>query len=152
MSVEVGHEAPDFTLRNQHGQQVTLSSFRGSKVVMVVFYPFVFSAVCTGELCELRDAMPELHNDEVALLAVSCDPMHSLRAFADQEGLNYPLLSDFWPHGAVARTYGAFNDTAGCAVRGTFLVELDGTVGWKVENGMPNARSLNDYRAALASA
>jgi peroxiredoxin len=151
MSVEVGQEAPDFTLRDQHGQSVTLSSHRGSKAVMVVFYPFAFSGICTGELCEVRDALPELDNDGVALLAVSCDPMHSLRAFADQEGLTYPLLSDFWPHGAVAQAYGVFNDTAGCAFRGTFVIDRDGAVAWKVENGMPDARSLQDYRAALAA-
>ena len=152
MSVEVGEEAADFTLRDQHGQQVTLSSFRGSKVVLVVFYPFAFSRTCTTELGEIRDAEPELCSDEVALLAISCDPIHSLRALADQESLAFPLLSDFWPHGAVARAYGNFNDSVGCAYRGTFLVGRDGTVGWKVENGMANARSVVDYRAALARA
>ena len=151
MSIEVGHHAPDFTLRDQHGQSVTLSSYRGSKSVMVVFYPFAFSGICTGELCEVRDALPELDNDDVALLAVSCDPMHALRAFADQEGLAYPLLSDFWPHGAVAQAYDVFNDTVGCAFRGTYLIDMDGVVVWKVENGMPDARSVEDYRKALAS-
>jgi len=151
MSVEVGQEAPDFTLRDQHGQSVTLSSFRGSKAVMVVFYPFAFSGVCTGELCELRDSLPELDNDDVALLAVSCDPMYALRVFAEQEGLTYPLLSDFWPHGAVASAYGVFNDGVGCAFRGTFLVDRDGVVAWKVESGMPDARSIDDYRRALAT-
>jgi peroxiredoxin len=151
MPVEVGQEAPDFTLRDHHGQQVTLSSFRGSTSVMVVFYPFAFSGICTGELCEIRDAMPQLDNDDVVLLAVSCDPMAALRAFADQERLTYRLLSDFWPHGAVAQAYGVFNDAVGSAIRATYVIDRDGTVTWKVENGMGDARSLEDYRVALAA-
>lgn len=151
MSVEVGEQAPDFQLRDQHGQRVTRSSFRGSKAIVLVFYPFAFSQVCSRELGELRDALPELDNDAVALLAVSCDSMYVLRAFADSQGLTYPLLSDFWPHGAVARAYGVFNDATGSALRGTFVIDRDGTVAWKVENGVPDARSLDDYRAALAS-
>jgi peroxiredoxin len=151
MGIEVGQEAPDFTLKDQHGQDVTLSSFRGSQAVVVVFYPFAFTGVCTGELCEVRDALPDLVSDDVALLAVSCDTMFSLRVFAEREGLDYPLLSDFWPHGATARAYGVFNEAAGCAFRGTFVIDRDGVVRWKVENGMPDARSVDDYRAALAA-
>jgi peroxiredoxin len=151
MPVEVGQEAPDFTLRDQHGQRVTLSSFRGSKAVMVVFFPYAFSGICTGELCEIRDAMPQLDNDDVTLLAVSCDPMAALRAFADQEKLTYRLLSDFWPHGAVAQTYGVFNDAVGSALRATFVIGRDGRLSWKVENGMGDARSVQDYQAALAA-
>jgi peroxiredoxin len=150
MSIEIGKAAPDFALRDQHGQQVTLSSFRGAKAVMVVFFPFAFSGICTGELNAIRDALPELESDDVTLLAVSCDPMQSLRAFAEREGLTYPLLSDFWPHGGVAQAYGVFNDAAGSAFRGTFLVDKEGLVAWKVENGMPDARSIDDYRDALA--
>ena len=150
MSIEVGQEAPDFSLRDQHGQQVTLSSFRGSRAVMVVFYPFAFSGICTGELSEIRDALPELESADVTVLAVSCDPMQSLRAFAEREGFTYPLLSDFWPHGAVAQAYGVFNDAVGSALRATFLVDTQGVVAWKVENGMPDARSIDDYRRALA--
>ena len=150
MSIELGQQAPDFTLRDQHGQQVRLSSFRGSKSVLVVFYPFAFSGTCTGELRAIRDALPDIESADVTLLAVSCDPMQSLRAFADQEGLTYPLLSDFWPHGAVARAYDIFNDVVGSALRGTFIVNKKGLVAWKVENGMPDARSVDDYRSALA--
>ena len=110
MTLRNGEQVPDFTLRDQHGQHVTLSSFRGRKAVVVMFYPFAFSSVCTGELCAVRDDLTTFESDVVQLLAVSCDPMFALRAFADQDDLTFPLLSDFWPHGATARAYGVFND------------------------------------------
>src|SRR3954453_22020887 len=99
MSVEVGDKAPDFTIKDQHKQEVTLSDFRGEKNVVLLFYPFAFTGVCTGELCALRDNLPKFVNDDVQLLAVSNASIHTLRVFAEQEGLEYPLLSDFWPHG-----------------------------------------------------
>ena len=116
---------------------------------MLVFYPFAFSGICTSELRALRDDLPSFHNDDVALLAVSCDPMYALRVFSDRDGLTYPLLSDFWPHGAVARAYGVFDERKGCAVRGTFVIDTAGTVRWKVENAAADARDVADYRAAL---
>jgi len=97
----LSQEAPDFALRDQHGQVVRLSSFRGEKTVVVMFYPYAFSGVCTGELRAVRDRLPQLQSEHVALLAVSCDPMFSLRAFAEADGLGFPLLSDFWPHADV---------------------------------------------------
>lgn len=150
MGVEVGQRAPDFTCQDQHGQAVTLSAFRGHKAVVVLFYPFAFSGICTGELRELRDHLPEL-DDDVALLAVSCDPMYALRVFSDQEALTYPLLSDFWPHGEIARAYGVFDSERGCAVRGTFVVDRAGILAWKVENAISQSRDLGQYREALAS-
>ena len=150
MTPDVGQPAPDFTLRDQHGQAITLSSFRGERAVVVLFYPFAFSGVCTGELRELRDALPEFQNDRVQLIAVSCDPVYALRAYADHEGLDFPLLSDFWPHGEVARAYGVFNDSRGCAVRGTFVVDREGVLRWQVVNAMADARDLDAYRKALA--
>jgi peroxiredoxin len=150
MTLHVGLPAPDFTLRDQHGQTITLSSLRGERAVVVLFYPFAFSGVCTGELGELREALPEFQNDRVQLLAVSCDPMYALRAYADHQELDFPLLSDFWPHGEVARAYGVFNDSRGCAVRGTFVVDRKGVLRWQVVNAMPDARDIDAYRKALA--
>ena len=148
--VDLGQPAPDFTLKDQHGQDVTLSGFSGRRSVVLVFYPYAFSGICTSELRALRDDLPSFHNNDVALLAVSCDPMYALRVFSERDGLTYPLLSDFWPHGAVAQAYGVFDERKGCAVRGTFVIDKAGTVRWKVENGLPDARELADYRAALA--
>ena len=151
MAVEAGTKVPDFTLKNQHGEAVSLSDFTGKKNVVLLFYPFAFTGVCSGELCALRDELPQFVNDEVHLLAVSNDSPFALRVFAEQEGLEYPLLSDFWPHGAASRAYGVFDEEKGCAVRGTFIIDKEGTVRWTVVNGLPDARDLNDYVKALES-
>jgi mycoredoxin-dependent peroxiredoxin len=150
LALEIGTVAPDFTLTNQHGEPVTLSEFRGSKDVMVVFYPFAFSGVCSDEMAELRDAFAELSGDTTELLAISCDPIYALRAYADRDGYQFSLLSDFWPHGEVARSYGAFNLQRGCAGRLTVLVDRRGTVSWQVETAMGSARNVDDYRSALS--
>jgi mycoredoxin-dependent peroxiredoxin len=150
-TVSVGDLAPEFTLRDQHGADVTLSSFRGEQAVLVVFYPFAFSGICTGELCEIRDDLGAFQNDAVQVLAVSCDPVYSLRAWAENQGFEFPLLSDFWPHGAVASAYGVFDPERGMAVRGSFLVDVDGVVRWSVVNAPGQARDLTAYREALAA-
>ncbi len=150
MTLQVGDTAPDFTLKNQHGEEINLASLRGAPVV-VVFYPFAFTGVCTGELCELRDNLADLTADGATILAISCDSPFALRVFSDRENYDFSLLSDFWPHGQTARDYGVFNETVGAAIRGTFVLDAEGIVRWKVENGLPDARSLDDYRAALAA-
>jgi len=146
--VEVGDRAPDFTLKSQHGEDVTLSSFRG-RPVLLVFFPFAFSKTCTGELAELRDHATELEGVEV--LAVSCDHFFANRAFADSSGLEHSVLSDFWPHGEVARAYGIFNEDVGVAERGTYVIDGDGVVRWKVEQGIGDPRHLGNYREAIAA-
>ncbi len=151
MAIEPGTKAPDFELRDQHGQTVALADFRGVRSVMLVFFPFAFTGVCTGELCALRDRLPAFVNDEVQLLAVSNDPASALRVFSDQEGFDYPLLSDFWPHGTVSRAYGVFDEEKGCALRGTFVIDQEGVVRWTVVNALPDARDVNDYVTALAA-
>jgi peroxiredoxin len=150
MPLETGELAPDFSLRDQHGETVTLSTYRGEKAVVLMFYPFAFSGVCTGELCEVRDNLPSFESDHVQLLAISCDPVYSLRAFAEQDGLTFPLLSDFWPHGEVAQAYGVLNEKRGCADRSTFIVDRDGVLRWSVHNNMPDARDLEEQAKVLA--
>jgi peroxiredoxin len=149
MAIQVGDKAPDFELKDNHGKTVKLSDFRGEKNVVLLFYPFAFTGVCTGELCELRDNLPKFEGRETQVLAVSNDSIHTLRVFAEQEGLEYPLLSDFWPHGNVSRAYGVFDEDKGCAVRGTFILDKEGVVRWTVINGLPDARDLGDYVKAL---
>ena len=149
--IEVGQQAPDFSLVNQHGETVTLSQFRGAKNVVLVFYPFSFTGVCTGELCEIRDRLESFDNDDTVTLAVSCDSKFTQRVFADREGYPFSVLSDFWPHGAVAQAYGVFVEQAGAAKRGTFIIDKDGIVRWSVVNSPADARSTAEYREALAA-
>jgi len=146
----VGDPAPDFTLVDQHGAEVTLSSVRGAKFAAVVFYPFAFSGLCTGELREIRDGLEDFQDGDIQVFTISCDPMYSLRAWADAEGHFFPLLTDFWPHGEVSRRYGVFNEEQGAPLRGTFLLDRDGRVVWSEVNGPGEARDFVAYRAALA--
>ncbi len=150
MSIEIGAIAPDFTLTNQHGQQVTLSDFRGKKNVLVMFYPFAFTGTCTGELCTIRDRYTDFVNDETVVLSVSCDSHNTLRVFSEQEGLRHDLLSDFWPHGEVSKAYDVFIEARGFATRGSFVIDKQGILRWSVVNGPGDARSADDYVAALA--
>lgn len=151
MTLQVGQEAPDFELVDQNGEKVKLSSFRGTKNVVVVFFPFAFTGTCTGELCALRDDLSVFQNDKVQLLAISCDAMFTQKVFAEKEGYKFPLLSDFWPHGATAEKYGVFNAERGLALRGTFIIDKQGILRWSVVNSPAEARNILDYKAALAS-
>jgi peroxiredoxin len=146
----IGDEAPDFTLRDQHGQEQTLSVRRPARNVLLVFYPFAFTGVCSGEMRELSDHLSEWDGLSTEVLAVSCDPVPSLRAFAEAEGLQIPLLSDFWPHGAVSAKYGAFDEALGAAGRRTYVIDRTGTIRWTVRTAIPNAREVTDYLKALA--
>ncbi|HEX4833852.1 MAG TPA: peroxiredoxin [Trebonia sp.] len=151
MTVEIGDEAPDFELPDQHGAPVKLSSFRGGKNVVLVFYPLAFSPVCSGELCALREDFPEVTGEDAVLLTVSVDSMFTHRAWADAEHFQFGLLADFWPHGSVASAYGVFDEARGLATRGTFIIDKAGVVRWKVVNPIPQARDIADYKAALAA-
>jgi peroxiredoxin len=151
MPIAVGDQAPDFALKDQHGRTVRLADLRGRKAALVVFYPWAFSGVCGGELHAMQADLDDLVSDEVELVTVSTDSMYALRSFADQEGFTFPMLSDFWPHGEVARAYGVLNEDIGIALRGTFLVDRDGVVRWTVLNGIPDARDVEDYKRAIAA-
>ncbi|RSD24931.1 peroxiredoxin [Amycolatopsis eburnea] len=150
MAVEVGSEAPDFTLNDYNKQPVQLSSFRGDKPVLLVFYPFAFSGICTGELCQLRDEFADYDGKGVQVLGVSVDTPFSLKAWAEKEGYQFPLLSDFWPHGEVAQAYGVFNSDAGLAVRGTFLIDTAGVVRFAEVNAPGEARDQQGWKKAVA--
>ena len=152
MAVEIGDEAPDFELPDQHSAPVKLSSFRGKKNVVLVFYPLAFSPVCSGELCGLRDTFPEATSrEDVELLTVSVDSFFTHRAWADAENFEFSLLADFWPHGAVAKSYGVFDEDKGLAVRGTFVIDKQGKVAWKVVNPIPEARDIAAYQKAVSA-
>ena len=150
MALEVGSIAPNFTLKDYNKQDVTLSSFAGDKPVLLVFYPFAFSGVCQGELCQLRDELADYDGSGVQVLGISVDTPFSLKEWAQQQGYQFPLLSDFWPHGAVAQSYGVFNEDAGMANRGTFLIDTDGVVRFAEVNQPGDARDQQAWKKAVA--
>ena len=150
--LQIGGPAPDFTLRDQFGQDVTLSSYRGKKAVVLFFYPYAFSGVCTGEMAGIRDRLAEFMTFETEALAISCDPMFALRAFADSDGLNFPLLSDFWPHGEVTRAYDVFDEVHGAPRRSSYVIDKQGVVRWSVHNAVAEGRDLDEHLRELAAA
>lgn len=147
--IEVGAEAPDFTLKDQNGQPVTLSDFRSAKNVLLVFFPLAFTGICQGELDEIRDRLPEYENDDTATLAISVGPPPTHKIWATQSGFTFPVLSDFWPHGEVAMAYGVFNQDAGIANRGTFVVDRSGIVRFAEMNEPGEARDQALWTDAL---
>ena len=149
MSLSVGDTAPDFNLRDQDKQVVSLAELRGAPVLLV-FYPFAFSGTCTGELCQLRDELALYTDAGVQVIAVSTDPVFSLKAFREKESLDFPLLSDFWPHGATAQAYGAFNDKAGMAVRATFLIDAGGRIAFAEVNQPGDPREQSGWKDAVS--
>lgn len=151
MSLIIGDAAPDFELVNQHGETVKLSEFRGVKPVVLVFYPLSFSGICTGELCELRDNFAQFADANVELLAISVDSKFVQKKFADQEGYDFSVLADFWPHGAVASAYGVFLEDSGISNRATFVINKEGVLVSKFVTAPGQARSLDEYKRALAS-
>ena len=151
MSLEVGAEAPDFTLKDQNNQDVTLSSYRGSKNVLVVFFPLAFTGTCQGELCQVRDTLPLYENDSTAIVAISVGAPPTHKIWAGEQGYTFPLLSDFWPHGAVARDYGVFDEERGFANRGTFVIDTAGIVRFAEMNGPGEARDQGAWEKALST-
>jgi peroxiredoxin len=151
MTLEAGAAAPEFSLKDQNGNDVTLSSFRDKQNVVLVFYPFTFTGTCQGELCALRDDISEYESASAQVLAISCDSRHAQKQWAEQQGFTFPVLSDFWPHGEVARAYGVFNEQLGCANRATFVIDKQGKVIDVFESpNLGTPRDKSAYEAALA--
>jgi peroxiredoxin len=149
--IDIGQEAPDFELPSQNGEKVSLSQFRGHKPVVLVFYPFTFTKVCEGELCAIRDDLTPFEAGGAQVLAISCDSAPSQKVWADQQGWTFPVLSDFWPHGEVARAYGVFNEQLGCPMRGTVVIDKAGTIVDAFESGgLREARSTERYAEAMS--
>jgi mycoredoxin-dependent peroxiredoxin len=147
----VGAPAPDFTLRDQNQQPVTLSDYRGAKNVLLVFFPLAFTGICQGELDRLRDHLPDFDNDESAALAISVGPSPTHKIWTTQSGFLFPVLSDFWPHGAVSQAYGVFNDAAGVSNRGTFVVDRSGIIRFAEMKQPGEARDQGLWTDALAA-
>lgn len=149
--LEAGVEAPDFTLKDQNGQPVTLSDFHGAQNVLLVFFPLAFTGICQGELDEIRDNLPRYENDGTATLAISVGPPPTHKVWSAQSGFTFPVLADFWPHGAVAQAYGVFNADAGIANRGTFVVDRTGIIRFAEMKQPGEARDQSVWTDALAA-
>ncbi|MEE6138932.1 peroxiredoxin [Mycobacterium sp. 050128] len=147
----VGTTAPDFTLRDQNQQRVTLSSYRGDKNVLLVFFPLAFTGICQGELDLLRDHLPEFENDESVVLAISVGPPPTHKIWSIESGFLFPVLSDFWPHGEVCQAYGVFNDHGGYPNRGTFVVDRSGIIQFAEMKEPGEARDQRLWTEALAA-
>ena len=151
MPAQVGQPAPDFTLVDQTRTPISLADLRGRKTLLV-FFPFAFSGVCQGELCTIRDNLHGLEAADANVVAISCDPHHANRAWTEQEGFGFKILSDFWPHGAVSQAYGCFNDQVGCAMRATYVLDEEGIVRAIVSTeSLGQPREFDSYQEALAA-
>jgi peroxiredoxin len=142
--------APDFSARNQHGELVSLAALHGTPVVLL-FYPWAFSSICRGELAAVRDNHHRFTATGARVLAISCDSMFTLRAYAEAEGIGFDLLTDHWPHGVIAHAYGVFDADAGCALRATFVLDAEGVISWSVVSGIGEPRDLAPVLDRLAA-
>ena len=133
--IAAGEAAPDFTLRDQDGEKVSLADFRGRKVLLV-FYPMDFSPVCSDQLSLYQEVKPELSEKGVELLGISVDHSYAHRAFRDKLGIDTTLLADFEPKGEVSRAYDSYLDL-GFSNRTLVLVDEDGKVAWTYESPNP---------------
>ncbi len=148
VALGTGDPAPGFTTRTTHGAEVTLADLRGAPVLLF-FYPFAFTGICTGELHALRDRYAELTATGAQVYAISCDSTFALRVFAEAERLPFEILSDFWPHGEIASAYGVFDDEVGCALRASFVLDAEGRIAWSVVNQLGDAREFEEHLVAL---
>jgi len=150
MTLAVGDTAPDFTLISNHREPVSRDSLLGRKS-LIVFIPFAFTGTCTGEVCELQENLGELGELGAQVVVITCNTVAANAAWAKAEGLDFPILSDFWPHGAVSKAYGTFNDQLGCAMRWTFVVGEDGVITevFKTED-LRTPRPYQEYVGALS--
>lgn len=149
MAAEIGSPAPDFTLRNFDGTEVSRDDLKGRKS-LVVFIPFPFTGTCEGELCTIRDRMAELNEVDANVVAITTDTPFSNKEWAEKNGFGFPVLSDFWPHGAITDAYGTFDPKVGAAHRSTYVLDEDGVVRAIVATESRKfARDYDDYLEAL---
>ena len=150
MSVAVGDRAPNFELLDQDANEVTRASLEGRKA-LVVFIPFPFSGICEAELCSIRDNLARLNDMDANVAVITCDTRFVHKKWAEDQGFEFPLLSDFWPHGATSRTYGSFNEEKGVANRMTYVLDETGVVREIIDSGsLGVAREMDAYVEALS--
>lgn len=149
MAAEIGAPAPDFTLMDQDRNPVSLESLKGTKS-LIVFIPFPFTGICSAEACELRDNLSTLKVLDANVVVITTHALPTNKAWADQNGLEFPVLADYWPHGEVARAFGTFDETLGAATRSTYVLDADGVVRDVIAtDSLGTAREYDAYTAAL---
>ncbi|MCI0424655.1 MAG: redoxin domain-containing protein [Actinobacteria bacterium] len=150
MSLEVGTSAPDFTLRNQRREKISLEDLKGERSV-IVFIPYAFTSTCQGELCEIRDNLHRFNDAGVRVVAITCNTLHSNGVWAEQQGYTFDILSDFWPHGAVARAFDSFDETFGYAKRTTYFLDDQAVITDVVKSDeLGVARPFGEYERILS--
>jgi peroxiredoxin len=132
MAIATGDAAPEFDLEETHDKRVRLADYRNRRNVLLVFHPFAFTPVCTEEALDLQENIQAFRNAETEIVFVSCDPSAARQAWKKELGAEYTFASDFWAHGATAKAYGVFNESNGAPIRGTFLIDKQGTVIWSL--------------------
>jgi peroxiredoxin len=132
VAIGTGDQAPEFDLEETHDRRVRLADFRGRSNVLLVFHPFAFTAVCEEEARDLQENLESFRNANTEIVFVSCDTSAARQAWKKELGAEYTFASDFWSHGAAAKAYGVFNEANGAPVRGTFLIDTEGTVIWSL--------------------
>ncbi|MBI4237489.1 MAG: peroxiredoxin [Deltaproteobacteria bacterium] len=148
--IRVGDAAPDFTLRNQHQQDLRLSNFRGQQAVLLCFYPLDWSPVCTTENRCFSNELAQFQACGVQVFGISCDSVWSHQAFATQHGLTHALLADI--HRTVCKSYGLYNPDLNTAQRATVLVDKHGKVAWLQVHELGQARDNEALRTAIRTA
>ena len=149
MPAEIGSPAPDFSLRNVDGEPVALDDLKGNKS-LIVFIPFPFTGTCEAELCSIRDGLSELESIDANVVAITTDTVFANRKWSEENQFGFPVLSDFWPHGAVTEAYGTFDDRVGAANRSTYVLDAEGIVRAIVATeSRRDAREFDEYVKAL---
>jgi len=150
LPLEIGTPAPEFTLLNQNREPVSLGNLKGTRSV-IVFIPFAFTRTCEGELCQIRDEYSLFDESDARVVAITCNTLHANRVWSEQQAFQFDILSDFWPHGSVSRSYDTFNEGYGYAERTTYFLDADGIITAVTHSDqLGEARDFEDYRAALS--
>ncbi len=149
VTLEVGDPAPDFTLKDQNDQEVTLSALRGRKAVLS-FHPLAWTRVCAIQMQDLEKHREDMERLGAVALGLSVDAVPTKKAWAESLGIQETrLLADFWPHGGVARSYGIFREKNGFSERAVFIVDAEGIIRFKKIYPMREVPDIGEILKAL---
>jgi peroxiredoxin len=146
----VGEPAPEFSLKDQSQKEVKLSDFRGQKRVVLMFYPLDWSPVCTNEHACFVTQLKQFEQLDAQVLGLSVDSVWSHKAYAEKMGIQYPLLADFHPRGAVAARYGVYLADKGITGRAISIIDRDGKLAWHKNYDIPVVPDLQEVASALS--